>query len=190
TRRQKFSSAARAPSAPSPAKPSTSTAAFIAPADVPEMPSMPSQGSSSRRSSTPQVKAPCAPPPCSAKSTRTGARLDATGPVVILLHQKVEPLPAGGPWWTDRCKNAGCLGDARGSSQRQQLETLFLLRRRPGGGRRRAREAGDPAQHHLQGVVDPGFGHEVHVLDVVGGGDERHAAARKIGRQCVLKGYA
>src|SRR6478752_1238549 len=134
TRRQKFSSAARAPSAPSPAKPSTSTAAFMAPAEVPEMPSMPSQGSSSRRSSTPQVNAPCAPPPCSAKSTRMGARLDATGPVVILLHQKVEPLPAGGPWWTDQCKNAVFLGDARGSSQRQQLEKLFLLRRRPGGG--------------------------------------------------------
>ena len=35
---------------------------------------MRSLGSSSRRSSTPQVKAPCAPPPCSARSTRTGSR--------------------------------------------------------------------------------------------------------------------
>ena len=46
-------------------------AAFIAPAEVPDMPSMRSQGSSRRRSSTPQVKAPCAPPPCNARSTRT-----------------------------------------------------------------------------------------------------------------------
>jgi hypothetical protein len=73
------------------AKPSTSTAAFIAPAEVPEMPSMPSQGSSSRRSSTPQVNAPCAPPPCSAKSTRMGARFTASGFVVILVHRKGEP---------------------------------------------------------------------------------------------------
>ena len=50
------------------------TAAFIAPAEVPEMPSKLSQGSSSRRSSTPQVNAPWAPPPCSARSTRTGLR--------------------------------------------------------------------------------------------------------------------
>ena len=39
------------------------------------MPSIPSHGSSSRRSSTPQVKAPCEPPPCSARSTRMGSRL-------------------------------------------------------------------------------------------------------------------
>ena len=71
---QKRSSAARAPSAPHSAKPSASTAAFIAPADVPEMPSIFSHGSSSRRSSTPQVKAPCDPPPCKARSTIRGAR--------------------------------------------------------------------------------------------------------------------
>src|SRR5215831_6763369 len=86
TRRQKFSSATRAPSAPSSAWPSTSTAAFIAPAEVPEMPSIRSHGSSSRRSRTPQVKAPCAPPPCSAKSTRTGARFDATVLLVTSDH--------------------------------------------------------------------------------------------------------
>ena len=55
--------------------PWTSTAAFIAPADVPEMPSISSHGSSSSRSSTPQVKAPCDPPPCSARSTRSGSRV-------------------------------------------------------------------------------------------------------------------
>ena len=44
--------------------------AFIAPAEVPEMPSMSSRSSSSRWSSTPQVKAPCAPPPCRARLMR------------------------------------------------------------------------------------------------------------------------
>jgi len=34
----------------------------------------PQPGSSSSRSSTPQVNAPCAPPPCSARSMRTGSR--------------------------------------------------------------------------------------------------------------------
>ena len=40
------------------------------------MPSMRSHGSSRRRSSTPQVKAPCDPPPCNARSTSTGSRSD------------------------------------------------------------------------------------------------------------------
>src|SRR5271165_1160629 len=75
TRRQNVSSAARAPAAPPFAKPSTSTAAFMAPADVPEMPSISSHGSSSRRSSTPQVNAPWEPPPCRARSTRRGLLL-------------------------------------------------------------------------------------------------------------------
>src|SRR5262245_26214398 len=46
----------------------------MAPADVPEIPSIWSQGSSKNRSSTPQVNAPCAPPPYSARSMRMGAR--------------------------------------------------------------------------------------------------------------------
>src|SRR5436190_19015350 len=89
TRRQKLSRAARAPSAPPSAWPSTSTAAFIAPADVPEMPSIPSHGSSSRRSNTPQVKAPWEPPPCNAKSTNMGARLKdlvSAAVFVMLVH--------------------------------------------------------------------------------------------------------
>src|SRR5271156_3440522 len=77
TRRQNSSKAARAPSAPPLAWPSTSTAAFMAPADVPEMPSIPSHGSSSKRSSTPHVNAPCEPPPCNARSTRIGSRVKA-----------------------------------------------------------------------------------------------------------------
>src|SRR5690349_1371469 len=47
----------------------------MAPALVPLMPSMTSRPSSRRRSSTPQVKAPCVPPPWSAKLT---ARCSAT----------------------------------------------------------------------------------------------------------------
>ena len=38
---------------------------------------MPSHGSSSRRSSTPHVNAPCEPPPCNARSTRIGSRVKA-----------------------------------------------------------------------------------------------------------------
>ena len=72
TRRQNCSSAALAPSAPPAAWPLMRTAAFMAPAEVPEMPSISSLGSSKRRSRTPQVKAPCAPPPWSARSTRSG----------------------------------------------------------------------------------------------------------------------
>ncbi len=71
---QKPSSAALAPSTPPCSQPLAITAAFIAPAEVPEMPSIFSQGSSISRSSTPQVKAPWAPPPCRARSTSSGGR--------------------------------------------------------------------------------------------------------------------
>src|SRR6188768_3999372 len=62
----------------------------MAPAEVPEIPSIRSQGSSSRRSSTPQVKAPCAPPPCKAKSTSTSARVvaeDVTFESLLIVGQ-------------------------------------------------------------------------------------------------------
>ena len=74
---QKVSSAALAPSTPPCSRPLAMTAAFIAPAEVPEMPSICSQGSSISRSSTPQVKAPWAPPPCSARSMSRGLGLAA-----------------------------------------------------------------------------------------------------------------
>src|SRR5271165_1037318 len=77
------------------------TAAFIAPAEVPETASMSSQGSSRKRSSTPQVKAPCEPPPCRARSTSTGARAPGFEPdgafgisLPSTLHQG---LPSGLP---------------------------------------------------------------------------------------------
>ncbi len=61
--RQKACSISRAVSRPPLAMPAATTAAFIAPAEVPEIPSIVSQSSSSSRSRTPQVNAPCAPPP-------------------------------------------------------------------------------------------------------------------------------
>src|SRR5215203_3227590 len=57
------------------------------------MPSIPSHVSSSRRSSTPQVNAPCEPPPCSAKSTKMGGRSNASvseTTVVILKEPQNE----------------------------------------------------------------------------------------------------
>src|SRR5262249_15674861 len=92
---------------------------------VPEMPSICSQDSSSRRSRAPQVKAPCAPPPCNAKSMRTLLRLElavllvATG--VILFEVETRYVPCGGAmgarpklgqpdrWWRSRLL-IGCQG--------------------------------------------------------------------------------
>ena len=68
--RQKSASRCRASSGPPRASPSASITAFTAPAEAPEMPSMASRPSASSWSSTPQVKAPCAPPPCRARLTR------------------------------------------------------------------------------------------------------------------------
>ncbi len=61
--RQNASSLLRAPSGPPSIQPSASTTAFIAPALVPDSASMASRPSSRIASRTPQVKAPCAPPP-------------------------------------------------------------------------------------------------------------------------------
>src|SRR5260221_4817958 len=47
----------------------------MAPAEVAEMPSNSNRSSASNRSSTPQVKAPWAPPPCKARLRRLVARL-------------------------------------------------------------------------------------------------------------------
>src|SRR3990170_2753819 len=66
-RRHSRSSAARAPTRPLSCQPAARAAALSAPALAPLSPAISSQGSSSRRSSTPQVKAPCAPPPCRAR---------------------------------------------------------------------------------------------------------------------------
>src|SRR5215211_5010376 len=66
-RRQKSRSAVFAPSRPPTVMPWAITVAFMAPALVALMPSNSIVSSSSRRSSTPQVKAPCAPPPWRAR---------------------------------------------------------------------------------------------------------------------------
>ena len=62
------------PRGPPRSKPSASTTAFIAPALVPLISAIASRPSSSSRSSTPQVSAPCAPPPCSARLMRLRGR--------------------------------------------------------------------------------------------------------------------
>src|SRR3984957_5731777 len=70
--RQNSASRFSASSRPPRVRPSASITAFTAPADVPEMPSMASRSSLKSCSSTPQVKAPWAPPPCSARLMRFG----------------------------------------------------------------------------------------------------------------------
>ena len=69
TRVQNFSSAARAPSRSPLINPWARTTAFMAPALVPLTPSKPIRPSSRSWSSTPQVNAPWAPPPCKARLT-------------------------------------------------------------------------------------------------------------------------
>src|SRR5215469_5412796 len=140
TLRQKPSRAERAASAPPLAWPSTSTAAFIAPADVPEMASICSQGSSSRRSRAPQVKAPCAPPPCSAKSIRTRSRskvsallvaaavLASRRTAVLCLLRRVDRDHA------DKLEDSACLfqrppNEAAGRCDRQSCADASLLQR-------------------------------------------------------------
>src|SRR5262245_21548494 len=71
--RQNSVSRLRASSGPPRASPSASMIALTAPADAPDMPSTVRRPSSSRWSITPQVKAPNAPPPCSATLMRSPA---------------------------------------------------------------------------------------------------------------------
>ncbi len=73
-RRQKVSSALRAPSIPPPSQPSTITTTFMAPALAPVVASTARRPSSRRASSTPHVNAPWAPPPCRASDTVFWAR--------------------------------------------------------------------------------------------------------------------
>jgi hypothetical protein len=63
TERQKSVSRFCASGRPPRANPSVSMIAFMAPDEVPETPSITRRSSLKRCSSTPQVKAPCAPPP-------------------------------------------------------------------------------------------------------------------------------
>src|SRR5262245_56105948 len=62
----------------------------MAPADVPEIASMRSHGSSSRRSSTPHVNAPCEPPPCSARSIRSGSRVTAASEGAVCITPQLD----------------------------------------------------------------------------------------------------
>src|SRR4051794_31905812 len=73
TPRQKRSRLARASSGPPLASPAASRTALMAPALAPLTASNSRSSSSRRRSSTPQVKAPKAPPPCKASERRRGS---------------------------------------------------------------------------------------------------------------------
>lgn len=74
TRRQKFASFARAPSRPPSIIPAASRTALTAPALDPLTASNAIPGSSSKRSRTPQVKAPNDPPPWSASESFSGGQ--------------------------------------------------------------------------------------------------------------------
>src|SRR5262245_37206612 len=126
-RRQKCSSDMRAPSGPSIIRPWATTAAFIAPALVAEMPSIAKRPSSSSRSSTPQVKAPCAPPPCRARLMCF--RLLAGCPFFFSMAL------LGGPASFDRQRDAGNRGRRRRAQEDGRGRNFFgfheLLRRLP-----------------------------------------------------------
>src|SRR3984885_1908403 len=112
--RQKSASRFCASSRPPRVRPSASITAFTAPADVPEMPSMTSRSSHSNCSSTPQVKAPWAPPPCSARLMRfgfgtafcSGAR-PGTSDESIFIMQSPGSRSLRGPAAVDREIGAG-----------------------------------------------------------------------------------
>src|SRR5260370_22755578 len=67
TARQRAARRLRASCGPPRVKPSASTTALMAPADAPDMPSFLMPGSASSLCTTPQLQAPWAPPPCSAR---------------------------------------------------------------------------------------------------------------------------
>lgn len=74
--RQKRARRARASSRPPASRPSASSTPFTAPALAPLMAAIGKVGSASRRSSTPQVKAPKDPPPCRARASGSARRVD------------------------------------------------------------------------------------------------------------------
>src|SRR5262245_31567557 len=99
TRCQKSASAPIAPSRPPTVRPWASTTAFMAPALVALMPSISNRGSFSRRSRTPQVKAPWAPPPCSARL--------ATLVSAIAVAAFIRPASATSADASQACRPAG-----------------------------------------------------------------------------------
>ncbi len=98
TSRQNCSSFSRALSAPPVTNPSAITTAFIAPALVALIASSDSRPSSSNASSTPQVNAPCAPPPCNARETgRVSGDVRAVDALSVLVMGGLRPI-----WWVHR----------------------------------------------------------------------------------------
>src|SRR5215472_13771786 len=106
-------------------KPSTRTAPFMAPALVPVTPMISIVSSSSSRSSTPHVKAPCDPPPCNAKATlRRCWRFSISALSAFSTDDAATLSPDS---HKRQCPSAG--------SQRSRLTELFApVRHRPHGG--------------------------------------------------------
>src|ERR1700754_4443588 len=92
------------------------------PADAPEIPVISSRPSASKWSSTPQVKAPCAPPPWSARlifflvGTRVGSRRDQKS-AFITGARPARRASLRGPAAVDGVVRAG---DAAGSPARKE----------------------------------------------------------------------
>src|SRR5579859_5905929 len=82
---QKLASSLRAPSRPPFTSPQARSVALIAPTLAPLMLSNAQVGSSRSRSSTPQVKAPKAPPPCSASDNFCGGQVGGGGRGALTL---------------------------------------------------------------------------------------------------------
>src|SRR3984957_2443254 len=154
--------------------PSASVTALMAPADAPDMPSISMRGSAKRLSSTPQVKAPCAPPPCSARLIFLGEA----------MSRACEPRLLRGPTAVDRYVGAGDLGRRIRAEKDRQRRHLLDGDELLGGLRRQQHVVLDLLLGHVAGLH--GFGNllldqrrpDIAGADAVGGGAERRQLER------------
>src|SRR5690606_8136299 len=110
------------------ANPAFSAAPLSAPAEVPEMPAISMSSSSSSLSSTPQVKAPCAPPPRSARLIlRMGHRLSPCPKYLGGAAAAPPRASEGGPAAVDRDRRPGDL--RRGRRAEEDRRPADLLHR-------------------------------------------------------------
>src|SRR5215472_2795350 len=111
------------------------TTAFIDPAEAPVMLPILRPGSSNRRSTTPQVNAPWAPPPCSARSRGSGSargpagRGAGVGSAIAYLPYEAPPAGRAYPPSAVRAMPSGVRGAGPAEAIRAGLT-----------GRRRARD--------------------------------------------------
>src|SRR5690606_1691075 len=170
---QKASNASRAAVRPPAINPAAMTTALIAPALAPLMPAISRRSSSSSRSSTPQVKAPCAPPPCRARSTCLRGRADRRA---VLMDNVAGQSDHSGR------RTGGCGDGWRPDALHRQQELLVVVDAPVGAdapGRHRLRRSHDPvrfvrARFGVQAA--PVRGHADRQGAGVAGGDRRQAA--------------